>query len=254
MAEGDTVLRLARRLDSALSGRRVAVRAPNPRGRASGVERLDGTTLESVESRGKHLLLRFEGGRILHNHLGMNGSWQVYARGARWHRPPRSAWVILATEAREAAQFGGSTLRVLEERRLGLDPMLARLGPDILGQEFSAGVGVQSLRRGGPTLGLGEALLDQRLIAGIGNIFKSEGCFATAISPWRSLAELEDDELAELLVRTRELMGDAAESGRHHHAVYRRPGQPCPRCGAPLRARGQGDANRITYWCAGCQS
>ena len=254
MAEGDTIRRTARRLDAVLAGHEVAVEAPNPRGRAAGVESLDGVRLQRVESHGKHLLLRFDGDQVLHSHLGMSGSWHLYERGARWRKPQSSAWVVLSIDGIDAVLFGGSKLRVLDAGRVSLDPMLARLGPDILSEQFKVDEGVESLRRGERTLALGEALLDQRLLAGIGNIFKSEGCFAAGISPWHWLGELEDDELAHVIRTTRELMREAASSGRQPQQVYRRAGQPCPRCGTALRSRGQGDANRATYWCPGCQS
>jgi endonuclease VIII len=254
MAEGDTVLRTARRLDEALAGRTVAVRAPNPRGRAAGVERLDGKRVRRVEARGKHLLLHFEPDLVLHSHLGIGGSWAVHRRGERWRRPSRSAWIVLSAESTDAIQFGGPTLRLVEARRLPLDPTLSKLGPDILDEGFTVSAGVESLRRGERTTGLGEALLDQRLIAGVGNIFKSEGCFAAAISPWHWIGELEDDELAHVIRTTRDLMREAVKTGRQPRRVYGHASEPCPRCGTPIRSRGQGDANRTTYWCPGCQS
>jgi endonuclease VIII len=254
VAEGDTIQRTARRLDAALTGRQVTVQAPNPRGRAAGVESLDGKRLERVEARGKHLLLHFDGGQVLHSHLGMNGAWHVYESGTRWRKPAGSAWVVLRADGAEAAQFGGPTLRLLDAGKLKLDPTLTRLGPDILGEDFTVAGGVESLRSGDRTLGLGEALLDQRLLAGVGNIFKSEGCFAAAISPWHWLGELEDDELAHVIRSTRELMREAVQSGRQPRQIYGRAGEPCPRCGTPVRSRGQGDSNRTTYWCPSCQS
>jgi endonuclease-8 len=254
MAEGDTINRAAKRLDSVLKGHEVEVRAPNPRGQASGVESLDGKRVQRVESRGKHLLVHFDDGRVLHSHLGMSGSWHVYEKGAEWKKPQSSAWVVLSANGTDVAEFGGPTLRVLDEGRLRADPTLARLGPDILAEDFTVMAGVESLRKGERTIGIGEALLDQRLIAGIGNIFKSEGCFAAAISPWHWLGEVEDDELGHVVRSTRELMREAVESGRQPQQIYRRAGQPCPRCGTELRARGQGDDNRVTYWCPGCQS
>src|ERR1700710_2180238 len=124
MAEGDTILRAARRLDAALTGETVAATAPNPRGRAARVERLDGRRLDAVESHGKNLLLRF-GDVVLHSHMGMNGSWHVYPRGAPWRKPRRSAWAVLAGEKQEAVQFGGPTLRLLAADRARRDPQLA---------------------------------------------------------------------------------------------------------------------------------
>jgi endonuclease VIII len=250
MAEGDTILRAARRLDSALTGQRVAASAPNPRGRAAGIERLDGRRLESVDSHGKNLLLRF-GDLVLHSHLGMNGSWEVLGRGEAWRKPLRSAWALLAADTGEAAQFGGPTLRLIPAARLRRDPQLARLGPDILAPDFDAGAVIRAMRAA-PARTLGDALLDQTLVAGIGNIFKSEACFAARLDPWRALAEHGDDQLAAVLLAARELMLEAVASGRHPHAVYRRRG-PCRACGGRIASRGQGDANRTTHWCPTCQ-
>ncbi len=250
MAEGDTILRAARRLDAALRGETLAVSAPNPRGRAAGLERLDGRRLDRVGSHGKNLLLHC-GNLVLHSHLGMNGSWHVYPRGGRWRKPRRAAWAVLAGEHREAVQFGGPTLRLIPAARLSRDPQLARLGPDILAPDLDLDSVVGSLRRD-PARTLGDALLDQTLVAGIGNIFKSEACFAARLDPWRPLAELGDDDLRAVLAAARSLMEEAAATGRHTYAVYRAR-RPCPSCGGRIAARGQGDANRTTYWCRRCQ-
>ena len=251
MAEGDTILRAARRLDTALTGQVLAVGAPNPRGRAARVERLDGRRLESVESHGKNLMLRF-GDLVLHSHMGMNGSWHVYPRGARWRKPRRSAWALLAGDSREAVQFGGPTLRLIPAARLSRDPQLARLGPDILAPDFDP-TPVIAAMRSEPGRGLGDALLDQTLVAGIGNIFKSEACFAARVDPWRPVGDLDDEELAAVLGAARDQMLAAVESGRHTYAVYRAR-RPCPVCRGRVYSRGQGDANRTTYWCPRCQS
>jgi endonuclease-8 len=252
VAEGDTILRAARRIEAALGGQRLAVAAPNPRGRAAGVERLDGETLERVDAHGKHLLLRF-GELTLHSHLGMSGSWHTYAHGERWRKPRGSAWAVLRGERSEAVQFGGPTLRVLRAETASRDPMLARLGPDILAAEFRADTIVRSLRAA-PERTLGDALLDQHLVAGIGNIFKSEACFGAGVDPWQPVSELSDTELHQAVAAARDLMSEAVERGRQERAVYKRAGRPCPRCGTPIRSRGQGDANRTTYWCPVCQA
>jgi endonuclease-8 len=253
MAEGDTILRAARKLDRALAGREVGVRAPNPRGRATGVERLDGMTAREVRALGKNLVLDF-GDLVLHSHLGMNGSWHVYGRGERWRKPERSAWAVLATEeGAEAVQFGGPTLRVLGSSALRRDPQLARLGPDVLAPGFNAAAAIRLLRAS-PARELGDALLDQGRVAGIGNIFKNEACFAARLDPWRPLGDLTDGELERALLAARELMLAAVETGRHPHNVYRRANWPCLRCGIPIRSRGQGDDNRTTYWCPRCQA
>jgi endonuclease-8 len=251
VAEGDTILLAARRLEAAVGGEEVAVATPNPRGRAARLERLDGHRLEAVDSHGKHLLLRF-GDLVLHSHLGMSGSWHTYRRGERWRKPRRSAWLVLSGEREEAVEFGGPTLRLLAAERVRLDPQLSRLGPDILAADFDPAAVVAAMRAQ-PDRTLGDALLDQNLVAGIGNIFKSEACFAARTDPWRRLGEPSDEELLAVLDVARRLMLDAVATGRQPHAIYRRRG-PCPVCGGPVAVRGQGDANRTTYWCPRCQS
>jgi endonuclease-8 len=250
VAEGDTILRAARRIDAALTGETVAATAPNPRGRAAGIERLDGRRLERVESHGKNLLLHF-GDLVLHSHMGMNGSWHVHPRGAPWRKPRRSAWAALAGESQEAVQFGGPTLRLIPAGRLPRDPQLTRLGPDILASEPDLDAMLRALRAD-PGRALGDALLDQAVVAGIGNIFKSEACFAARLDPWRPIADLDDDALRAVLEAAREQMLQAVAGGRHTYAVYRGR-RPCPVCGGRIASRGQGDANRTTYWCPNCQ-
>jgi endonuclease-8 len=250
MAEGDTILRAAWRIDAALNGETVAASAPNPRGRAAGIEHLDGRRLDAVEAHGKNLLLSF-GDLVLHSHLGMNGSWHIYPRGGPWRKPRRSAWAVLAGEKQEAVQFGGPTLRLITADRLRRDPQLARLGPDILAPELDLEAILRGIRAD-PGRTLGDALLDQAFVAGIGNIFKSEACFAARLDPWRPVGDLSDEELGSVLLAAHELMQQAVASGRHTYAVYRGR-RPCPVCGGRVATRGQGDANRTTYWCPNCQ-
>jgi endonuclease-8 len=253
MAEGDTILRAARRIDAALAGAEVSAGAPNPRGRLAGIRQLDGMVMVGARSHGKHLLLDF-GELVLHSHLGVNGSWHVYERGASWRKPSRSAWAVLRSERAEAVQFGGPTLRVLQADQVRRDPTLARLGPDILAPGFTVEAGVESLRRAHPSRQVGDVLLDQELLAGIGNIFKSEGCFAARLDPWRRLRGADDAELGAAVGAIHELMDTAVRDGRHPRRVYRRAGEPCPECRTPIRSHGQGDANRTTYWCPRCQA
>jgi endonuclease-8 len=252
MAEGDTILRARNRLADALVGQSIAVHAPNPRGRAAGIDRLDGRTLERIDAHGKHLLFGF-GDLVLHSHLGMSGGWHVYPHGARWRRPRSSAWAVLSGERAEAVQFGGPTLRVLRASRVAIDPQLARLGPDILAPDFDPRAVAAKFRATDQSRTLGDALLDQRLTAGVGNIFKSEACFAAGIDPWRPLADVSDDDLRLVLEAAREQMLAAVELGdRHRFRVYKHRG-PCSRCRGTVRHRGQGDANRTTWWCERCQ-
>lgn len=252
MAEGDTILRAAKRIERAVGGEPIEVSAPNPRGRAAGVQRLEGETLERAEAHGKHLILHF-GDLVLHSHLGMSGSWHVYRSGTPWRKPRGAAWAVLQGEGSEAVQFGGPTLRLLRADALRRDPVLRRLGPDILATDFDPKVIARSLRAD-PSRTLGDALLDQTLVAGIGNIFKSEACFAARLDPWQAIGELTDEQLDRVVDAAHDLMQGAVENGRGASAVYRRAGQPCPACGTPIASRGQGDANRTTYWCPSCQA
>jgi len=182
----------------------------------------------------------------------MSGSWHVYRRGEVWRKPAGGAWAVLRGASSEAVQFGGPTLRLLRTDALRRDPTLSRLGPDILDTDFDAETVARSLRAQ-PHRTLGDALLDQTLVAGIGNIFKSEACFAARLDPWQPIDKLTDEELTEVSAAAHELMRGAVEHGRADRAVYKRGGRPCPTCGAPIASRGQGDANRTTYWCPSCQ-
>jgi endonuclease-8 len=251
VAEGDTILRAARRIEAALAGEVVSVDSPSPRAKAVGLSVLDGKRLETVRAHGKHLLLDL-GDLVLHSHLGMRGAWHVYDRGAAWRKPPSAAWAVLRGERAEAVEFGGPTLRILARDALRLDPVLARLGPDVLSSDFDPAAIVTSLRSASKR-GVGDALLDQRLVAGIGNIFKNEACFAARQDPWQAVGELPDAQLIRVAQAAHDLMQAAVDQGRDDRAVYRRAGRPCPRCGTPIRSRGQGDANRTTYWCPVCQ-
>ena len=245
MPEGDSLRRAARKLQ-VLVGERVAVETPHPRAAAEGVaERLDGRRLESVEAVGKNLLLRFEGGLVLRSHLRMSGRWQVVQRGApRRGRP----WLVLTGAEREAVLWNGPVLELSH----GLWNH-GRLGPDILDEPPDLEAMVANLRREHGGRELGDALLDQRLVAGIGNLWKAEALWHARLSPWLRLEEASDDELERALGEAARLMRASVETGRQSRAVYRKAGRPCPRCGGPVRSRGQGDDNRTAYWCPACQ-
>jgi endonuclease-8 len=206
-----------------------------------------------AEARGKHLLLHFEGDLVLHSHLGMRGSWRIRP-AARSSAQDRRAWIVLSVAGAEATELDGSHLELRTESELRSDPRLRLLGPDVLDPGFDAPTGIGSLRGTDQSRQLGEALLDQRVLSGIGNIYKCEGCWSARIDPWRRLADLDDDELRRLVIEVAALMRYGVETGRTPRSIYRRAGQPCPRCGARIQARGQGDANRTTYWCTPCQT
>lgn len=207
--------------------------------------------LTEAEARGKHLLLHFEGELVLHSHLGMRGSWRVTreGEGAR----DRQAWVVLSAEGVTAVELNGSRLHLRTEREVRSDPRIRALGPDVLAAEFDAEDGLSALRNTDQSRQVGEVLVDQRVLAGIGNIYKSEGCWSVRIDPWRRLSELGDDDLRRLVIETAALMRYGLETGRTPRSIYHRAGHPCPRCGERIRSRGQGDSNRTTYWCESCQ-
>jgi endonuclease VIII len=255
--EGDTIHHAALRVGGALVGKEIrSIETPHPRHAMDRwPERLEGRAVRSVDARGKHLFIRFDGDLTLHSHLRMNGKWGVYERGRRWTRGAWRAWLVIRTEDHEVVQFDGPVLELLTDSRTRFDRILAALGPDIVAEEFDEDEVVRRLRDDDPTRQIGDALLDQRNVAGIGNIWKSEGCFMAGIDPWRRLANLSDDEILEILRLTRPPMRDSARHGfmKRPSAVFKRTGRPCPRCGTKIRARGQGDDNRTTYWCSKCQ-
>ncbi len=243
MPEGDSLHRAARRLQP-LVGQRLEVESPNPRGQATGVAaRVDGRVLESVEAVGKHLLLRFEGGIVVRSHLRMTGRWTIDPRGRQRKGLP---WLVLRGDALEGVLWNGPVL-TLEARPV------RRLGQDVLGPEFDLDAATARLRGAG-SCWLGEALLDQRLVAGIGNMWMAETLWAIQVSPWTSVRDVSDETVREALVAARRLMQASLEGGRSQRCVYRRAGRPCSRCGTIVRSRGQGDDNRTAFWCPGCQA
>ncbi len=256
MPEGDTIRWHANRIRPALEGRVVDEVRPHLRFSRDGwVERLTGRVVERVEAYGKHLMLRFEGGLVLHSHLGMVGTWGVYRPGRRWGRSPRRAWLVLRVGETEIVQFDGPTLELVTAGRARFDQRLAALGPDVLADEFDAPEFLRRLRHDDPTRPIGDALLDQRTVAGIGNMWKAEGCWEAELDPWRRTGETADAEALAVLERVRPRMAESAEHGPRviKARVYGKSGQPCPRCGTAMRSRGQWDDNRLTYWCPGCQ-
>jgi endonuclease-8 len=244
MPEGDS-LRRAARLLQVLVGERVEVQTLNPRAAAVlDASRLDGSLLEGVEAVGKNLLLSFESGLVLRSHLRMSGRWQVRTRGAAVRGRP---WLVLRSESHEALLWNGP---VLELSRGASRP---RLGPDILADPPDLAAMIAGLRREHPSRELGAALLDQRLVAGVGNVWRAESLWHARLSPWLRLGSTSDDELHRVLRAAARLMHGSLEHGHPKRGVYRRAGRPCPRCGETIRSRGQGDDNRTAYWCPGCQ-
>ena len=243
--EGDAIHRAAQRLQ-VLVGERIAAESPHPRARAERVaERIDGRVLESVEALGKNLLFRFEGGVVLRSHLRMSGRWTVTPVDSRRAGTP---WLVLRGERVEGVLWNGPVLE-LHTRAL------ARLGPDILERPPRFDAMLERLRRADQTRWFGETLQDQSLVAGIGNMWIAESLWAVELSPWRRLRDVTDEDRRRALESAAELMRASLDGARRGgHQVYRRVGRPCPRCGARIRSFGQGDDNRMTYWCQSCQA
>jgi endonuclease-8 len=197
----------------------------------------------------------FDGDLTIHSHLRMTGSWGVYAPGRRWLRSPHRAWLVLARGGHQVVQFDGPVLELLTDSRTRFDQRLAALGPDVLAEEFETGRFLARLRADDYTRGVGDALLDQRNVAGIGNLWKCEGCWDAAIDPWRPLSTVSDPEALAIIEALRPRMLESARTGDQDagRRVFRRHGQPCYRCGEKILARGQGEDNRTTFWCQQCQ-
>ena len=243
MPEGDSLHRAALRLGP-LVGQRLEAESPHPRAQATGVAaQIDGRVLESVEAIGKNLLLRFEGGIVVRSHLRMTGRWRVEPRGR-----PRTGlpWLVLRGDRLEGVLWNGPVL-TLESRNV------RRLGQDVLAGEFDVDAAVARLRGAGDRL-LGEALQDQRLLAGVGNMWMAEALWDIRVSPWLPVADATDETLRDAVAAARRLMRNALVTGRPGRQVYRRAGRPCLRCGTIVRSRGQGDDNRTAYWCPQCQA
>lgn len=253
MPEGDTIHRAARRLDAALRGRELAVaEAPNPRSPLHRrTAQLEGAKLEHAEARGKHLLAHFSNGLVLHSHLGMNGRWWIQPDGRLPYSEP---WVVLGVAPAVASQTGGRLLRLVTESTARNDPGLLQLGPDPLRVGFDAEVVAQRLRVAGRGRHVADALLDQRIVAGVGNAIKNEACFCARIDPWRLAESLSDDEALRLIRECERVMKVSLRCGRRPRSIYRQAGRGCPTCGTPIHSRGQGEANRSTYWCPACQA
>jgi endonuclease VIII len=248
--EGDTIHQLAGRINAALGGREIGLaEAPNPRSplhrRAAD---LQGRTLEEAEARGKHLLVHFSGDRVLHTHLGMNGKVFVAADGRLPYGKP---WWTLASGRAIASQTGAKLLRLTSEARARNDPALMQLGSDPLRPDFDLPTAVARLRERAERREVGDALLDQGLIAGIGNAIRVEALFRARVDPFRRVGELSGDELELVVAESEAVMRESVAKGRRPRAMYR--ARRCPSCGGAISSRGQGDDNRTAYWCPRCQ-
>ncbi|WP_225830281.1 Fpg/Nei family DNA glycosylase [Streptomyces sp. NK08204] len=260
MPEGDTVWQAARRLHEALAGKsltRSDFRVPQ-----YATVDLTGRAVLNTVPRGKHLLTRFEGGLTLHTHLRMEGSWKVYGAGERWRGgPAHQIRVILGTADRAAV---GYRLQLLELLRTAEEEgAVGHLGPDLLGPDWDPDRALANLLAD-PVRPLGEALLDQRNLAGVGNVYKSELCFLLGVTPWLPVGALPADRARKLPALARKLLETNRDrpvrqtTGLRGHDlfVYGRAPRPCLRCGTSVRVADQGDGSqdRPTYWCPACQA
>jgi endonuclease-8 len=254
MPEGDTLARTAAGLRPYLLGRSVTgarARVPGPQ-----VGRIVGSTITAVDALGKNLLIRFDNGLEIRTHLRMNGTWHRYRPGESWRRPAARARLVLEVPGAVAVCFDAPVVELFEARAERLHPSLSRLGPDLLDPAFDAAEALRRLRDPSrPGQSIAEALLDQRALAGIGNIWKNETLFAERVSPFAAVESLDDATLARLVATARRLLSAAAGRSRLGRLnVYRRTGRPCPRCGTPISSAQQGAAlPRTTYWCPRCQ-
>jgi endonuclease-8 len=275
MPEGDTIFRSARTLHRALAGKTVT-------GFQSAYALLTqfhdntpitGRTIERVEARGKWLLVYFSGGDILVTHMLMNGSWHIYRPGERWQLPVSAMRIVIETADFVAVGFNVPIAEMHTAQTLEREKKIPPAGADALGADFDQDAAVERLLAESDRE-LGDALLRQRVLAGVGNVFKSEICFTTGLNPFQSVGSLTREQAAEIVSMARRQLGSNVleDSGnqivtyrgrrrrttRESHPgeslwVYARKGQPCRRCGELIRRRLQGADARATYWCPRCQ-
>ncbi len=263
MPEGDTLHRTAHTLQRVLAGQRLLrVRSSVPEiARAE----LAGHLVSEVSALGKNLLIRFDDGRVLHTHLKMRGSWHVYRPGERWQRPEHQARVVLELSDALAVCFAAPTVRLLAPHVAAGDAYLNGLGPDLIPDEFdeqAAVAGLQALAE----LPLGDAVMKQTALAGIGNIYKSETLFVCRLSPFQPVSALDREAITSVVRTARELLRKnalpgspqrttttGASSAQGAYWVYKRSGRACRVCGTSIRMQRQGSLHRSTYYCPSCQ-
>jgi endonuclease-8 len=274
--EGDTIYRAARTLHAALSGQRIerfeSVLAQLTRVDANAP--IAGRLVERVEARGKHLLMWLSpepspvhggGSLVLRTHMRMHGSWHIYRPAERWQRPRHEMRIVIETAPYVAVAFAVPVAEFIDARTIERAGPVAELGPDVLSDTFDAAAAVARLQTRGD-LEIAEALLDQRAIAGIGNVFKSEILFAARVNPFTPVQALDAAALTRIVAiaarQMRANVSDAATGGRTTTNrldpsarlwVYSRRGLPCRRCGTPIQRAKHGADMRSTYWCERCQ-
>jgi endonuclease VIII len=273
MPEGDTIFKAARTLHRALAGKRVTrFESVFPHlTRVHDDHPITGRTIEGVRSSGKHLLMQFSGDVLLRTHMRMNGSWHIYRPGEAWQRPRHAMRVIVGTDDFVAVGFDIPVAEMLTARELVRHRELRRLGPDLLDDDFDAAEAARRIRERAASP-IADVLLNQRVLAGIGNVYKSEVLFACGVSPFAPVSALTDSEVETLVATARKYLranvtgglaamttytGFRRTTGRSDPQerlwVYGRAGDPCRRCGSPIQIRAQGTDARLTYWCNTCQ-
>lgn len=273
MPEGDTIFRAARTLHRALAGH-VVTRFETVLPQLSRIDAdapLAGRAIEGVRSAGKHLLIRFSGDLVLRTHMRMNGSWHIYRAGERWRRPRRDMRIVISTAGFEAVAFNVPVAEFIAARDVDRHDELRRLGPDLLGDDFDTAEALRRFREHAG-LAIADALLNQRIMAGVGNVYKSEVLFACRIDPFAAVGELSDEQLSAIVETSRKFLRAnvattlapmttyagfrrTTRSGNPSDRlwVYGRGGKPCRRCDTPIAVRKHGDDARLTYWCPRCQ-
>jgi endonuclease-8 len=268
MPEGDTIHRAAATLQRALSGKEV-VRFETVLpllARVDDQTPIRGRTIEQVHAEGKHLIIDFSGGLHLRTHMRMNGSWHIYRPGERWQRPRSDMRIVLATADFVAVAFNVPVAEFHDTASLGRQEDLRRIGPDLLKESFDEQEALRRMRQRDDRE-IADVLLNQRVVAGIGNVFKSEVLFVSGINPFRLVGELSDLQLRTVLrnavLQMGQNVGAAAPPSRRTVRsldrnqllfVYSRGGEPCRRCGTPIAYKKQGPHARGTYWCRKCQA
>lgn len=261
MPEGDSVYRFATLLRGALEGKPVLAARSHGPGPVPDVERIVGATCTGVHSRGKNLLISFDNGLALRGHLRMYGAWHVYAPGEPWRLPERAMRLVIKVPGAVVVNFNAPEIELIEKRALPLHRPLAGLGPDLLDDAFDAEEAVRRLRDPSRAdLTIGDAIMDQRAMAGVGNIWKHETLFRCRVNPWRRVRDLDDVTLMALVLKAQELLRASVGKGadgipvpRPTMYVYGRTGMPCRRCNTRLRSAPQGLDVRRTAWCPKCQ-
>lgn len=258
MPEGDTIHRVAMNLRKVLAGQTVTVASQR---RELDATALSESTVNAVESRGKHLIIHFDNDFVLHSHLGMTGSWHIYRMAAPWQKPKQQAVAVLETHRWTVVCFTPKLIEIVTARQLARNKYLQKLGPDVLGPPIGDEVFLGRIRTQN-VVAIGEAIMNQMVICGIGNIYKSETLFLESVSPQTPVKDLSDQQLCEIRNRavtlmTRNLNKEHRQTRFNTEAgklwVYGRKNQDCLQCGNAIKMMRQGETARSTYYCDSCQ-